>query len=103
MLDARYRTRLGTVPPAALIDTCHASLRDSRATSWSAAAARSTLIEALERAVANSSRRPQRIATRIPAAISEPAMVINFLCRRAKRRVACQTAAARDAISDSLV
>ncbi|MEA2371786.1 MAG: hypothetical protein QOH12_2180 [Solirubrobacteraceae bacterium] len=32
MLDARNSTRRSTVPPAASIDRCHASLRETRAT-----------------------------------------------------------------------
>src|SRR3954447_24851961 len=68
------------------MDMCQASLRASSATSWSAAAARRIPIEALEMAVENSSRLPQRMATRIAAATTDPAMVIGLRWRPLKRR-----------------
>src|SRR5688500_19014454 len=76
MLDARYRTRRGTVPPAASIVMCHASLRDTSATTCSSVVIAIVHRDALDSAAVNSSRRPARSTTRRAATASEPAIVI---------------------------
>ena len=58
------------------------------------------MIEALDRAVENSSRLPQRIATKTAAAAMAPTMVIDALCRSPKRCMRRQ-AAASDVVTGS--
>src|SRR4051812_8593289 len=96
MLDARYRIRRGTVPPAASMLRCQASLRASRATIWSRTATRSTQAAALERASANSCRLPSSTKPRTTSVTSEPTTVIGVRRRRPKsRRVAPNWASRR--------
>ena len=91
MLDARKRTRRATVPPAASMVRCHASLRETRATIWSRTVSSSTHQAALASAVSNSSRRPARASTSAPAVISDPAIVIAVRWRRPKARMVAPT------------
>ena len=64
MLDARYRRRRSAVPPAAVTQMCHASVRARSATTWSAVAASRTPSGADLRAAANSSPLPASATAR---------------------------------------
>jgi hypothetical protein len=72
MLDARYSTRRLTVPPAASIDRCHASLRETSATICNSVVTASTQAATPETAAANSSRRPASRIKIAAAVASEP-------------------------------
>jgi hypothetical protein len=86
MLDARYRTRRATVPPAAGIVRCHASLRETSAPICSSTVATSTHESAAESASANSCRRPESAHASTAAVAREPTTVMSPRRRRPKRR-----------------
>ena len=75
MLDARYRIRRGTVPPAVSIVRCQASLRDTSAIAWSSTVATITQAVTLDSAVVNSSPRPASSQASTVAVVSEPTTV----------------------------
>ncbi len=86
MLDARYRTRRATVPPAAWIVRCHASLRETSAPICNSTVVASTHHLAAESASANFCRRPENAHASTAAVAREPTTVITPRRRRPKRR-----------------
>src|SRR5215212_5368682 len=71
-------------PPAASIVMCHASLRETSATTWRNAVTRMIPAGTLDSADVNSSRRPASSKTRIAAVASEPSTVSSTRWRRPK-------------------
>ena len=82
MLEARYSTRRLTVPPAASIVRCHASLRETSATTCRSAVPARTHTEALASAWPNSSRRPASTAASSSATATDTAIVSGVRRRR---------------------
>jgi hypothetical protein len=86
MLDARYRTRRSTVPPAASMVRCHASLRATSARICSSTVTASTDAAAAESAAVNASRRSASSTTRTAAVPRETTIVTRPRRRRPTRR-----------------
>src|SRR5918997_977139 len=77
MLAARYRRRRPACPPAAATHTCHASVRETSATSCSAVATRRITIGAASSAAPNSCRRLATTKPRAPVATRAPTSVVS--------------------------
>ena len=73
-LAALCRRRRLTVPPAAVTQVCHASLRETSAVSCSAAASSRSQIGAVDKAEENSSRLPASAQASTPETASAPAI-----------------------------